>query len=107
CAPTENWLVSIAGGDQTKGKGKILIADITVGKRKFRIAGGWGVRRSRQGEQEISGTAGETVLHRLDAIRLNDPWKSAFLPIEGVSDFKRATLNGLRTSSDRCIKQNT
>lgn len=98
-----DWLLSIAGGDEDEGKKLVLVADIEVDGRTHRITGGWSVRRSKQGEQEIGGKATETVLHRRDAMGLSEEWRKAFCDIDNVHNFKRATKAALTRASEQTI----
>lgn len=102
-AGTKEWLVSIAGGDEEEGKGFILLAEMTIAGRTHRVSGGWAVRRSKQGEQDVGGSRRETVLHRRDAVRLRSPWREAFSDIDGIHRFVRATERSLEQARQKSI----
>ncbi|MBC2592860.1 hypothetical protein H5P28_01170 [Ruficoccus amylovorans] len=104
-AQNKRWLTSIAGGDTEEGNGRMLVATITVGWRTFRIAGGWPIKRAKQGEQDIGGKPLETVLHSRDVVRLDAHWADAFKPIMGISNFKRASKAALDKAANQADDQ--
>lgn len=100
-AEHDRWLTSVAGGDADEGNGRMLVAAITVGWRTFRIAGGWPIKRSKQGEQDVGGKYLETVMHARDVSRLDACWSDAFKTINGVANFKRATKAALDKAAEK------
>lgn len=98
---TGRWLVALAGGDENNGDGNALIAEMMVKGRRFQIAGGWSIRRSKQGEQEIGGKPTESVMHACDVAQLSNEWKHAFNPVDGHPTYSRATRVELEKSQQK------
>lgn len=94
------WLVALAGGNQNEGDGHCLIAEIEIKDRRFQIAGGWGIRRSKQAEQDIGGKPTECVMHASDVAQLSEEWKGAYKAVEGHPSYSRARLADLNRAQE-------
>lgn len=95
------WLVAIAGGNADEGDGRMLVSDIQIDGNTYRIAAGWPVRRSKQGEQDSGRKRTETVLHKLDAAALSQPWLECFKPVDTAPQHRFATHKDLRAAAGK------
>jgi hypothetical protein len=95
------WLCSLAGGNAEEGNGYTLIAELEIQNRRFQIAGGWGIRRSKQGEQDIGGEPTECVMHANDVAELTEAWKRPYRPVEAHPSFAKASFADLKQAQNQ------
>jgi len=95
------WAVAIAGGsksdDEDEGcNGYLLVATVVTDNRRFRIAAGWAMGRSRNA-LEVSGVEGrDTVVHRADYAALSAHYQHWFTALASGIFYKAHDL-GMET----------
>lgn len=92
------WVCSLAGGNKERGNGFTLLAELTIQNRRFQIEGGWGIRRSKQGEQDVGGNPTECVMHSNDVAELNEAWRKAYTPDQEHPSFAKAGFQELKVA---------
>lgn len=98
------WALGVAGGDEEEGScGRMLIANIQTGTRKYRVASGWNVRRSLDAQQAENVVADDTIVPIPDYDGLNTEYQRAFKELRGSSIFRRAALDDLKKARQNQI----
>jgi len=78
--------------------GKVFLADVMSGIRKFRVACGWPSGTSHDGVNCDGTLAGWTVLHNKNVIELSETKRKRFTMLN--NDYQYATLSSIRAGMD-------
>lgn len=80
-----DWSVSTVGGNDVEGNnGLLLVADVMAKERQFRIAAGWGARRSLDALDTAGVRKRDTVIHRVDYTALSSNYQSHFRALNSL-----------------------
>lgn len=85
-----DWAVAVAGGDKEKegNDGFLLVASIQTRNRRFKIAAGWGARRSLDALDATGIGKRDTVVHEVDYSALSENFQQHFSRVD--SNFYKA-----------------
>lgn len=93
------WSLGIAGGDDSNGR--LLVANIQTGHRRFLVVAGWGARRSLDAQNATGLRKREVAIHDEDYSELHPNYQQAFDRWEyGPTAYRKATAASLKRAED-------
>ncbi len=78
------WVVGVACGNESDGAdGVLLLVNIKVSERTFRVASGWGMKRAQDAQEADGVKAEDTVIPNTDFQNLRKQYQESFDKVDG------------------------